>query len=183
MKIHDRYASAVNSSNLKSRPETIYSDTDVLGAYGIADRRLSSGIDHYTKHPLAVPLQRLFNGDSTAGQEIVRILAVLILGKANRVKVSVSRSQARDMAKVILGWFRSPRCRVCGGHGFKIIKNSTTLGDTRCMPCDATGIIQLDLLFPVELRELVKWATARMELEVGLAAPAAMKALASKMDF
>lgn len=183
MKIKERYASAVNSSNLKSRESTVMSDTDVLGAYGIADRRLSSGEDHYTKHPLAVPLERLFTGDSTAGLEIVRILAVLILGKANRLHVSISRVQARDMAKVILGWFRSPRCRVCGGHGFKVIKHSTTLGDTRCIPCDATGIVQLELLFPFESRELVKWATARMELEVELAAPAAMKALASKMDF
>ena len=182
MRIINRYASAIHSSNLKSKAETYSGDVEILGAFGIADRRLSSGVDHYTRHPLAVPLQRLFNGNGAVAGEIIRILAGMIYGKSIRLKVDMTDGQSRDMAKVILGWFRSPRCRVCGGHGFKIIRNTTTVGDTRCRPCNATGTIQLELLFPEKYRELVRYAIARMELEAGMAAPVAMKALASKME-
>lgn len=182
MKITNRYASAIHSSNLKSRDEVYDGDTEILGAFGIADRRLSSGEDHYTKHPLAVPLQRLFNGNGAAASEIIGILAKLIQGKAVRLRVSVTAGQAREIARIILGWFRSPACRACGGHGFKIIRNTTTVGDSRCRPCNATGKIQLELLFKERERELVRWAIARMELEAGMAGPVAMKALASQME-
>lgn len=182
MRIINRYATAIHSSNLKSKAETYTGDVEVLGAFGIADRRLSSGVDHYTKHPLAVPLQRLFNGNGAVSGEIISILAGMIRGKAFWIKVDLTDRQSRDMARVILGWFRNPRCRVCGGHGFKIIRNTTTVGDTRCRPCNATGTIQLELLFPEKSRDLVRWAIARMELEAGMAAPAAMKALASTME-
>ena len=182
MKIQNRYASAVNSSNLKIQYETKMSDTDVLGAYGIADRRLANGIDHFTKHPLAVPLERLFMGDSTAAQEIIRILVEIIRKKAPSMRVSVTQVQARDMAKAALAWFRSPACRACGGHGFKLIRNTRTLGDMRCRPCNGTGKTQLEMAFRLEQRELIRWIMTRMELESALAGPAAMKALAPSLN-
>lgn len=125
MKIQDRYSSAVHSSNLQSRSETTMSDTDVLGAMGIADRRL------------AVPL----------------------------------------------AWFRNSACQSCGGHGFKIIPGTKTLGDSRCRPCDGTGKVPLELGFRIEQRELVRWAVAQMEREVAMAGPAAMKALKPLLEF
>lgn len=180
--IQDRYASAVHSSNLKSRPETTHSDTDILGAYGFADRRLSSGEDHFSRHPLAVPLERMFLGDSTAAGEIVRILGEIIRNKARGLRIDMSALQASDMARVVLGWFRHPACRVCGGHGFKIIRHTTTLGDSRCRPCNGSGKVQLELAFRVEQRELVRWVISKMEIESGMAGPAAMKALASNLS-
>ena len=158
------------------------SDTDVLGAYGMADRRLSNGIEQYSKHPLAVPLSRLFTGDKTSALEIVRILSGIIRNKALNKRIPITQIQSRDMAKAILGWFQHPRCKVCGGHGFKLIKNTKTIGDVRCKPCNATGTVQLEMLYPADFRELVRWAIARMEMEAGLAAPAAMRAIASEMD-
>ena len=157
------------------------SDSDVVGAMAYADRRLSSGEDHHTKHPLAVPLERLFRG-SRNSKEVIGILADLIQKKAKRSSQEISAVEAKDMARVILGWFRSPRCRVCGGHGLKIIRGTTSLGHQKCAPCQGTGTIQLELLYLESKRELVRWAISRMELEAGLAAPAAMTALASKMD-
>jgi len=76
----------------------------------------------------------------------------------------------------------NPACPKCGGHGFKIIRGTTTVGDQRCQPCDATGKVPLERLFRVEQRELVRWLISKMELEAGLAAPSAMKALASSLD-
>ena len=182
MNIHNRYASAVHSSNLKSRPDTYDSDTDVLGAMGIADRRLSAGEGHFSKHPLAVPLERLFTGDSTAAGEIIRILAEIIRGKAHALRIRMTEVQASDMARITLGWFRHPVCRVCGGHGFKVIKNTTTLGDSRCRPCNGTGKVRLELAFRVEQRELVSWVLAQMEREAGMAGPAALRALAPSLE-
>ena len=182
MKIQERYASAVHSSNLKSRPETVMSDTDVLAAMGIADRRLSSGEGHFSKHPLAVPLERLFTGDGAVTGEIIRILAEIIRGKARALRIDMTAVQSYDMAHVVLGWFRHPVCRVCGGHGFMIIKNTTTLGDSRCRPCNGTGKVQLELAFRVEQRELVSWVIAQMERESAMAGPAAMRALAPSLD-
>lgn len=180
--IKDRYASAVNSSNLKSAPETKWSDTDVLGAYGIADRRLSSGEDHFSKHPLAVPLERMFAGDSSAASTIVSILSGIIRGKAKSLRIDMTVTQATDMAKATLGWFRAPACRACSGHGFKIIKGTKTLGDSRCHPCNGTGKVQLEQLYRVEQRELVRWVMAQLERESNMAGPAAMKALAPTLN-
>ena len=177
MLIQDRYASATHSSNLKSVPKTTYSDSDTLAAYAFADRRLSAGEGHFSKHPLAVPLERLFCGDASAAPEIIRILSESIRGKANALRVRMTEVQASDMARVVLGWFRHPACQVCGGHGFKLIRHTTTLGDSRCRPCNGTGRVQLELAFRVEQREIVAWAIACMERESAMAGPAAMKAL------
>ncbi len=180
--LKDRYASAVNSSNLKSRPETTYSDTDVLGAMGIADRRLSGGEDHFSRHPLAVPLERLFAGDNAAAGVIVQILGGIIRGKAQSLRIRMSETQATDMARAVLGWFRHPACGACSGHGFKIIPGTTTKGDASCDPCRGTGRVIFEDLYRVEWRELVRWVIAQMERESGMAGPAAMKALAPQLD-
>ena len=182
MKITERYATAVNTSNLKSVPDTIHSASDVLGAYGIADRRLSEGEDQYTKHPLAVPLERLFAGDSASAGVIVQILAGMIRGKAPGLRCPQTETQAVDMARAVLGWFRKPACQACGGHGFKVILNTTTLGDNKCRPCNGTGKVPLELLYRLEQRELVRWAIARMEFESAMAGPAAMRALGNSLD-
>jgi hypothetical protein len=182
VKIKDRYASAVNSSNLKSAPETNQSDTDVLAAYAYADRRLSSGEDHFSKHSLAVPLERLFAGDNGSARVIIQILGGMIRGKAQALRIDMTPVQASDMARVCLGWFQFPACRVCGGHGFQVIRNTTTLGDSRCLPCNGTGKVRIELAFRVEQRELVSWAIACMEREAAMAGPVAMKALAPSLD-
>jgi hypothetical protein len=187
MKIHDRYASAIHSSNLKTREETTMSDTDVLGAMGIADRRLSEGLDHagkpaFDRHPLSVPLERLFAGDSAAAGVIVSLLTNTIMGKANAMRVDLTEVQAKDMARVTLGWFRNNACRVCGGHGFRIIPGTKTLGDSKCQPCEGSGKIPLERGFRHNQRELVRWVMSHLEREAGQAGPAAMRALSSKMD-
>ncbi|MES3041817.1 MAG: hypothetical protein V4730_11800 [Pseudomonadota bacterium] len=193
-KISNRYATAVHSSNLKHTSELNKlddqgntSDADVLGAMGIADRRLSAGVDHtgkptFDKHPLSVPLERLFAGDSSAGHDIVRLLVDPIMGKANALRISLTPVQAQDMARITLGWYRDGACKSCGGHGFKIIPGTKTLGDSRCQPCAGSGKIQLELGFRHSQRELVRWVMTQLEREAGRAGPAAMKALSSKMD-
>jgi hypothetical protein len=185
--ITNRYASAIHSSNLKSEARTANSDSDVLGAMGIADRRLTKGINEHgdkvgSEHPMAVPLERLFVGDRASAGVIIQLLAGNIRGKAQSLRIRMSETQATDMAKAVLGWFRAPACRVCGGHGFKVIKNTTTLGDSKCRPCNGSGKVLLEELFHENQRELVRWAAAQMEREAGQAGPAAMRALAPSLE-
>lgn len=182
IKITDRYASAVRSSNLKSAPETYMSDTDTLGAYGIADRRLSAGIGQFGRHPLAVPLERLLTGDKTAARHITRVLEAMIRKKAPRMRVKVTQSQAWDMARATLAWYRSSACRVCGGHGYDIIPGTTTLSERACTECDGTGKIQLAREFRDEVRLLIVWVMSEVEREAGRAGPEAMRALAPRLE-
>lgn len=159
------------------------SDTDVLGAMGIADRRLSNGEDQFSKHPLAVPLERLFAGDNAAAGVIVQILGGIIRSKAKSLRIDMTVVQASDMARAIVGWFRKPACQACGGHGFQLIPGTPMLSDDEpCRPCNGTGKVLMEQLFRLEQRELVRWAISRMEVEAGMAGPAALRALAPSLD-
>ena len=82
MGIVDRYAGAVRSSDLKSEERTTHSDSDVLGAMGVADRRLTHDRNPRWQSPLSVPLLRLFMGDNHAASQIVAILADMAWRKA-----------------------------------------------------------------------------------------------------
>ena len=91
-----RYASAVRSNNLRSAAATTYSDSDVLGAVGLASKR----------HPLAMALARLFCGDNHAARELVVILSELAWGKAAVLRIDLKRTQADDIARAVLAWHR-----------------------------------------------------------------------------
>src|SRR5688572_14309198 len=111
MRILDRYSGAVRSSNLRSEPDTTYSDSDVLGAVGLAAVR----------RPLAAALTRLFMGDNHAAQQIVCILAEQVRDKAIASDVDLKPTQAQDMARAVLAWHRDGVCKTCNGHGFDLI--------------------------------------------------------------
>lgn len=182
MKITARYASAVHSGNLKSVETTTYSDSDVLAAFAIADRRLSNGIDRRTKHPLAAPLQRLFTGDNTAAQHLVGILAGMAAGKARALRLDITRTRCLDMAAAVLAWFRNPSCKACGGHGYDIILGTVSLGPVECRPCVGKGKVPIDKQFRQEHRELVDWLVARVAMESAMAGVEAMKAIAPRLE-
>jgi len=192
-RITDRYATAVHSSNLKhtselnKREEQGQSgDTDILGAMGIADKRLSSGKNERgedcSKHPLAVPLERMFAGDNRAAHDIVRILAELVFTQSWKLRVKIGRVTAHDMACACLAWHRNGTCRACGGHGKTLIPGSKSFSDHDCQVCRGTGKVAFKSQFKQEHRELADWLVAEMEREAGRAGPAAMKALSAGME-
>jgi hypothetical protein len=172
MKIIERYASAVRSANLKSDPRTTMSDTDVLGAMGLA-----------AKHePLAAALQRLFCGDNTAAVQIVELLSDDAWKQARAMRVKLNRVQAVDMAKACLAWHRDGTCKPCGGHGVMLIPGTKTLGTQKCKPCLGEGKIPFERQFPAAQRELARWTIAHMEKCQAEAGPAAMRKLRDLMD-
>ncbi len=180
MRIMDRYAGAVNSPNLSVSALTIFSDTDVLAAFAIADRRLSSRKKN--PHPLAVPLTRLFMGDDGQTLNLVQILSEMLRGKAPRLGLSITDTQAIDLSKVALAWCRNGACRFCGGHGKTLIPGTKTLSDEDCIPCLGAGKIRLEDQIHNRLQPLVRWVIGEIEQEMGVAGPEAMKALAPKLD-
>jgi hypothetical protein len=192
--IRERYAAAVHSRSLTVDEKTVYSDTDVLGAYGIADRNLTRGHDSayargdkngrtFTPAPLAVPLERLFSGDHKAAHEIVRILAEMAFYEARRLNVRMGQGQAHDMACATLAWFRNGRCDPCGGRGKPAIPNSPVLAAHDCEHCQGTGKIPFRSQFRHEWKPIADWLREGMEAESSRAAPHAMRALAERMDF
>lgn len=187
MRITDRYASAVRSSSLKSEERTVFSDCDVLGAMGLADRCLTEGRDSNGNPgrfaPLAVALERLFTGDNSAAMVIVQILSQKAWERARATRVKLNRIGAADMAKACLAWHRDGVCKACGGHGTLVIPGSTTLGPVGCKPCKGEGKVPFERQFPQDLRDLAGWLVSEMEREQHHAAPAAMRSLAPLMDF
>lgn len=180
MKITDRYATAIRSSNLRSREPTTNSDTDVLGAFGLAAR--GNPLTNRQGVPLAVALARLFGGDSRASVEIVAILADLGWGKACQMRVKIKRVMAEDIARAVLAWHRDGTCQVCHGHGYAVIGGTTVLGDIECPACGGSGKRAFDSEFGDATRDIARWLLAEVERESAKAGPAAMAMLAPKLE-
>lgn len=168
----DHYARAVHASSLVSKPETTHSATDVLGAVGLAAKRV----------PLGVALLRLFVGDNHASGLIVEILADKAVGKAYRLGDEIGRVEATDMARAVLAWHRDSRCKCCGGHGLRLIPGTTTLGNEACRPCHGAGRIPFDRHFSMTRLGLARWLAAEIEREQAKAGPAALAALAPRLE-
>jgi hypothetical protein len=170
--------------------------THVVGAMGLADRRLTTGWVptgpdegyHIPKAPLAVALVRLFTGgDNTAAHEIVRLMADMVFERSWRIKAKISRPVAHDLACSVLAFHRNGTCRSCGGHGFSLIAGAPALSERACEPCRGTGKLPLERIVSSngqkpELAEMARWLLCVMEAEAGRAAPEAFRALAEKME-
>jgi hypothetical protein len=157
---------------LRSAPATDRSDTDILGAAGFAAKR----------HPMALALLRLLSGDNRAGREIVDLMAAMLDGKAYRSGVSMSRMQAKDIAQAVLAWSRDGACKPCGGLGYLMIDGAPSLSDQQCPACKGTGKRPFDSEFSREHLGMARWLLAEMEREMAKAGPAAMAALAPRLD-
>lgn len=173
MNILDRYSSAMHSKNLKSEPDTTNSDSDVLGAAGLA-----------AKHsPLAMSLLRLFLGDDRGAPALVEHMTQMLVGKAYRVPIDVDRADCTLIARAVLAWHRDGVCKACGGHGFQLIANTPALSSSKCPSCRGTGRKPFDSQFHyLSHLYLAQWLLAEVERETAKAGPAALVALAPRLD-
>jgi hypothetical protein len=194
-RIDERYRSAVNTSNLGSDPKTFRSDSDVLGAYGLAGRHLESGWVPtgpeegfpIPPSPLSVPLERLFSGDGNAAADIVRILGAMAWRRARGLEVRMTRVQAEDLARACLAWHRHGTCKPCGGRAYTLIPGTVSLSDATCETCHGTGKVPFEQTIdgsrrPTALQDLARWVVGEIERAQGRAGERAMAALAPRLD-
>ena len=171
MKIANRYASAINASNLKSDPKTTYSPTDVLGAYGLAARH----------HPLGVALQRLFV-DGKAG-DCVDLMAKMARDYSFRIKARLSPFQSQRIAQKVLAWYRHGVCEECGGTGKEVIlEPKPHLSDEDCRHCYGVGRRPFAPNFTAETLEVAIWLKDEVSMHQALAGKAAMMAIAPSLE-
>ena len=171
-KITDRYASAIRSGNLASKPDTTFSDSDVVGAHGLAAKR----------HPLAIALQRMFLGDNMAAHQVVLALAENACGKAFRMGLETTEAQRVDLARSVVAHWRHGTCKACNGHGYKLIDGTPHLSEQLCGACRGSKRRAFDREFPMLHLDLARWMLAEVERETAKAGQAAMAALAPRLE-
>ncbi len=187
MSFIDRYSSAVHSANLKSGEDARHedasaniTDTDMLGAAAFAAKAVR--FDGRPGAPLAIALARLFAGDNRAVREIVNHMAQLVWNRAHAEAVKLKRIEAHRIACAVLAWHRDGVCKPCSGHGYQLVIGAPSLSENKCPACRGVGKRAFDKEFPLMTLGLARWLLAQVENEMGRAGPAAMAALAPRLD-
>lgn len=169
MRVLERYSQAVNSDNLTVDERTTYSDTDVLGAAGLAGRH----------NPLGLALTRLF-ADGKPEAALAQ-LADMAFKRARTMSVRLARAEAIELSQGVLGWYRFGTCQPCGGTAYQRVAGTPTLGEA-CPHCLGTGKVPFERQFPHEWRELARWLSAEIDRAQAQAGADAMRALAPRME-
>ena len=172
----ERYSCAVSSRDLSVDPRTWRSDSDMLGAAGLAS----------IQNPLALALARLFAGDDREQRNIAAILAQDAWSYAKRRRVRLLRTEADDLAKAGVAWGRHGAGGAGGGHGCGLIggklgDSRATIGDAECMECRGAGRRPLEREFHSQHRPIATWLAAEIEREQSKAGAAVMAKLAERM--
>ena len=166
----ERLASAGHTSNLKSDPLTTYSDSDVIGAAGLAAKY----------EPLGIALTHFLSGGSAGG--IIEELSDVVYRRSRTLNIKIKRQKAHDVATAVLGWYRYGTCQPCGGTAYRPIPGTPSLGD-ECTHCRGTGRMPFEQQFRQEWQPLARWLHAEIERSQASAGIAAMKLISSRMDF
>ena len=175
MKMIDRYSTAMHAGNLASKPETTWSDTDVLGAMGLAARH----------EPLGVAIARMLYGGGQA--DVLAIIAEETFEQSfrmhsKRTQYKITRVQAEDIATAVLSWYRHGTCQPCGGTGFARIKDTPSLG-SECKHCAGTRKVLFEKQFRHEWRELARWLHDQINQTQSRAGQVAMQKIAPTLSF
>lgn len=169
----DRYSSAVRANNLHSNPDTTRSASDVLGAAGFAS----------IENPLGIALIRLLSGDNGAANEIVTMMAKSLVGKAwHAYRMNLDPTQAKHLSQAVLAWYRHGSCKPCGGHGYLQVEGTPTLSTIQCKACNGYGRVPFEKHLKGARLELARWLGSEIERELSYAGPAAMRALAPRLE-
>ena len=166
----ERLASAVHTSNLKSDPRTSYSDSDVIGAAGLAAKY----------EPVGIALAHFLSGGSAGG--VIEELSGVVFRRARTLKIKIKREKTSAVATAVLGWYRYGKCQPCGGTGYRTIPGTPMQGD-ECSHCQGTTHIPFEPNFRQEWQPLARWLHAEIERSQASAGIAAMKLIAPRMDF
>lgn len=131
MNLQERYEVARNSSNLKSLERTIFSDSDILAAAGMAAQQNEDALLLWSV---------AFQGHSADKHKLVENLA----RKLDRY-LDIHRLDGSPVkiAMECVAWVLHGTCQPCGGRGYKTIPGTPHLSDDLCDHCKGTGKIEL----------------------------------------
>lgn len=164
MGVAERFTTAIMSTNLTSDPRTDYSDSDVIGAYGLLAK----------DNPLGVALARLMaGGKSASAKEALVDLAIFKSGKDGR---RVSAEYAGLIVDEVLAWYFFGTCQVCQGHGHPVLPGTKTLSDEVCPHC-VNGRVDLLHAIPKKRHDLALWLSSQIDASVGGVGGQAMRKL------
>lgn len=191
MKIEQRYAEAISRGDVSSTPRSTFAGADVLGAMAFAAKPVQAALAPGQKrrgHPLAIALLRMFLLGDKEAKAVCALMTRMAVSKAHEWRQPIGEAGADIMAGLVLAWHRDSVCKVCGGHGFRLLFDAElgegrgVVSDQPCDACHGTGRREFDGLFPSERVELARWLRAKVERETALAGPAAMRRLAPKLE-
>lgn len=169
MKLLERYSEAVNSGNLTVNERTTWSDTDVLGAAGLAGRH----------NPLGLALTRLFADGKP--EPALELLTEMAFKRSRTLRIKITKVAVADLAKAVLGWHRHGTCQPCGGTGFHRVPGTPMLGD-QCPHCKGTGKAPFDDHFVTDDQViLARWISGEIDRSQAAAGSDAMRALAPRL--
>ncbi|EHR71375.1 hypothetical protein BurJ1DRAFT_2546 [Burkholderiales bacterium JOSHI_001] len=167
-RISTRYTKAIGSHDLRAAP-TGLADVDYLGAAGLAAK----------SNELAMLLARARAGDNHASQHLVPVLAGLLWGKAQALRVKLKRPEADELARAVLAWHRDPGCKTCSSLGFRKMVGAPALSGDPCPTCRGTGRMPFDSLVAKPHLEVARWLQAKVERDEGRAGALMVRALGS----
>ncbi len=164
MGVAERFSTAIMSTNLTSDPRTLYSDSDVIGAYGLLAK----------SNPLGVALARLLaGGKSASAKEALVEMAIWKSGKDGR---RVSLEYAGLIVDEVLAWYFFGTCQVCQGHGHPVLPGTKTLSDEVCPHCK-DGKVDLLQAIPKKRHDLALWLSSQIDTSISGVGGQAMKKL------
>lgn len=170
MRILDRYHNACHSTNLRPDDRTTYADLDVIGAAGLAAKY----------EPMGIALARMLAGGGSG--QVIAVMTEEAYVRSQSIKGGrLTRTQASDMSKAVLAWWRDGVCKPCAGTGFDLIPDTPSLGG-ECKACSGTGKMPFDQQFRHEHREIANWLSDQIRQCQSRAGVVAMMVIAPKLD-
>jgi hypothetical protein len=111
------------------------------------------------------------------------MMAGRLTGKAwHAHRLKLDATQAKHLSQAVLAWYRHGSCKPCGGHGFLPVEGAPTLSDHQCTACNGYGRVPFEKHLKGARLELAKWLGSEIERELSYAGPAAMRALAPRLE-
>jgi len=157
--MQQRYLTARGTSNLRISARQV-SAADVLVASGWVAR-------FKEKNRLALDIVGVLGTEEMRGaNRVANDLSDWLMHRSYKQSgTAMTRIEARDLALMVLKWWKRPACLACGGHGHPTIENSPVIDESKiCHTCEGTGRIPLDRLIKPKNLHHAKWLAGEIEM-------------------
>lgn len=156
MGAHERIAEAQVSCNLGDDSMRL-TDVDYIRACGWAAQT----------NPEGLMLYRLkYANDHTEYKPTLQRVYSLAVGKAFRMRLTITNEHLRELAENTLHHWIAPICPSCLGRGHEKQPDAPLLSDRECDYCKGTGHVPLEKAVKSHL-ELAAWLSNEMNAKAG----------------